>query len=345
MIARHGPIVVLLVLLALPAALPAVAQIEERRVQFAPGTSSATVEGRIEGDEIVDYLLNARAGQAANISMAASTGVASFNLIAPSERDVAFFIGSQRGNQFEGVLPESGDTRIRVYLMGDQAPASYRLEMIVYDVEGEPAPAPDAAGTHAQAPDAAPVAYPEPDRRRTNATPPYLSPFGISDALNIRAAPSLDAAVVGGALAGTVLRNYGCQDAAGRRWCEVERVDDGARGWAAGEYLEEAGPTLRAGQGIFDAGGWIDCAASAAAGPTRCGFGVARGADGAATVVVTRPDGRERALFFENGAFLSAATGQADGYPEYGATKAADVFVIRVGDERYEIPEAVVFGG
>ena len=341
MISRHGPVVALLVLLA----LPATAQIEERRVQFAPGTSSVTVEGRIQGDEIVDYLLNARAGQAANISMAASTGVASFNLIAPSERDVAFFIGSQRGNQFEGVLPESGDTRIRVYLMGDQAPASYRLEMIVYDVEGEPAPAPDAAGTHAQAPDAAPVAYPEPDRRRTNATPPYLSPFGISDALNIRAAPSLDAAVVGGALAGTVLRNYGCLDAAGRRWCEVERVDDGARGWAAGEYLEEAGPTLRAGQGIFDAGGWIDCAASAAAASTRCGFGVARGADGAASVVVTRPDGRDRALFFENGAFLSAATGQADGYPEYGATKAADVFVIRVGDERYEIPEAVVFGG
>jgi hypothetical protein len=31
----------------------------------------------------------------------------------------------------------------------------------------------------------APVPYLEPDRQRTSATPPYLSPFGISDALDI----------------------------------------------------------------------------------------------------------------------------------------------------------------
>ncbi len=326
--------------LVLMLALPAAAQIAERRVQFAAGASSATVEGQIAGDEAVDYLLNARAGQAANISMAASTGLASFNLIAPGERDVAFHVGSSAGNQFEGVLPESGDYRIRVYLLGDQAATTYRLEMVVSDIEGATASPAEADPAEAAPP------YPEPDRRRSDATPPYLSPFGISDALNIRAEPSLQAAVVGSALAGTVLRNYGCRDGEGRRWCEVERVDDDtARGWAAAEFLDEAGAALRAGQGIFDAGGRIDCAQAAEAPLTPCGFGVARQSGGTATVVVTRPDGRNRALFFEGGEFVGADTSQADGYPEYSATKRGDRFTIRVGDERYEIPDAVVFGG
>lgn len=334
---RGGVIAVWLLVLAVPAA----AQMDERRVQFASGAPSATVEGRLEGDATVDYLLNARAGQVANISMAASTGIANFNLIAPSATNVAFFVGAQQGNQFEGVLPEDGDYRIREYLLGNQAPTTYRLEMIVHDGAAETAPA-----AEADAAETAPAPYPEPDRRRSDATPPYLSPVGISDALNIRAEPSLQAAVVGNALAGTVLRNHGCRDIEGRRWCEVERVDDDtARGWSAAEYLDEADAALRAGQGIFDAGGWIDCAQAPAAPLTPCGFGVARQTGGTATVVVTRPDGRRRALFFEDGEFLGADTSQADGYPEYGATKRGDLFTIRVGEARYEIPEAVVFGG
>lgn len=421
---RFGSIVALLLLVA----LPAVAQIAERRVQFAPGSSGATVEGQIQGDAIIDYLLNARAGQAANISMAASSGVAYFNLIAPSERDVAFHIGSRDGNQFEGILPDSGDYRVRVYLMGDQAPTRYRLEMIVSGSEGQVPPAtagggfletdfyevtgvtagdvlnlregpstrqpvvagldngailrnvgacevhggtrwcpvepteraglrgwvaarylrkPGPVSQAATAPaGAALVPYPEPDRRRTNATPPYLSPFGISDALSIRAEPSTRAAVVADAWAGTVLRNHGCREADGRRWCEVERVEGNtARGWAAAEYLEAADATLRAGQGIFEAGGWVDCAQAHGQPLTQCGFGVARDGGGTATIVVTQPDGRTRTLFFEGGDFLSADTSQADGYPKTSATKETDLFMIRVGDERYEVPDAVVFGG
>jgi hypothetical protein len=198
----------------------------------------------------------------------------------------------------------------------------------------------------APADDAARQPYPEPDRERTDAVPPYLSPFGISDALNIRAEPSSQADVVADASAGTVLRNYGCQEAEGRHWCRVERVEGNtARGWAAAEYLEAADAALRAGQGIFDAGGWVECAQALGQPLTRCGFGVARDGGGTATVVVTRPDGRTRALFFEGGQFVAADTSQADGYPEYSVTKHADLFVIRVGDERYEFPEAVIFGG
>jgi hypothetical protein len=143
-----------------------------------------------------------------------------------------------------------------------------------------------------------------------------------------------------------VLRNHGCRAAEGRRWCEVERVEgDTDRGWAAAEYLEAADASLRAGQGVFDAGGWIDCAQAEGAPLTPCGFGVARDGGGTATVVVTKPDGVPRALFFEDGAFISADTSQADGYPQASATREADQFMIRVGNERYEIPDAVVFGG
>ena len=77
----------------------------------------------------------------------------------------------------------------------------------------------------------------------------------------------------------------------------------------------------------------------------RCEFGVARTGGGYATVVVTKPDGRKRAIFFRLGVAVGADTSQADGYPEFRVTKENDLYLIRIGDERYEIPEAVIFGG
>jgi uncharacterized protein YraI len=425
---RGGMIAALLLLPALPVA----AQIEERRVRFAPGASSATVERQIQGDEIVDHLLNARAGQAANISMAASTGIAYFNLVAPRETAVAFHIGSRDGNQFEGVLPESGDYRVRVYLMGNQAPSTYRLEMIVSDVEGRPAPAPTdddfletdfyevtgvspgdvlnlrngpstaqpvvawlengtilrnvgacevhgrtrwcpveptgrtglrgwVSARYLREPGPGSAAGPAPIVTNDYADgleggPDFGEVTGVSSTLNIRDGASTGGRVVGRVPAGTVLRNLGCFVAEGRKWCEVQDPDEGMRGWAAGAYLREAAArrsaapadrstAYRAGQGDFDAQGKIPCARYRGQPMTQCDFRVARGPGGEATVVVTKSDGVMRALFFEGGDFLSADTSQADGYPETSATKEADLFMIRVGDERYEIPDAVVFGG
>jgi hypothetical protein len=117
-----------------PAQAPG-AKIETRRVQFARGTSAATVQGRITGDQTVDYLLGARAGQNMNVSMTSPNAAAYFNILAPGENEVAMFNGSVNGNQFEGVLPRDGDYRIRVYLMRSAArrneAASFRFEMIV----------------------------------------------------------------------------------------------------------------------------------------------------------------------------------------------------------------------
>jgi hypothetical protein len=61
--------------------------------------------------------------------------------------------------------------------------------------------------------------------------------------------------------------------------------------------------------------------------------------------VVTKPDGVKRAIFFSKGKAISADTSQADGYPEFRSKKEDDLFRIRVSDERYEIPEAVITGG
>jgi hypothetical protein len=42
---------------------------------------------------------------------------------------------------------------------------------------------------------------------------------------------------------------------------------------------------------------------------------------------------------------IGADTSEAAGYSEFRATKENDLLIIRIGDERYEIPDAVVLGG
>jgi len=175
--------------------------------------------------------------------------------------------------------------------------------------------------------------------------PTYLGVFGVADTLSIRAEPTTDAPVLTAVMSGTVLENHGCRETGGREWCQVSLLDDDASGWATAEFLEPASPSLRAGQGAFDATGAIPCAQHAGQPMRQCQFGVARGEGGSATVVVTHADGWQRALFFENGEFLSADASEAGGGFDASASKEADLFMIRVDEERYEIPEAVIFGG
>lgn len=101
----------------------------------------------------------------------------------------------------------------------------------------------------------------------------------------------------------------------------------------------------RAGMGKFDATGRIPCAQAKGQPMGQCEFGVAREGGGTATVIVTRLDGRKRAIFFEKGKATGADTSQADGHGAFSAKKESDLNFIRVGDERYEIPDAVPSGG
>lgn len=116
--------------------LPAVArEMRTERVEFQPGANSAVVEGRIEGYETADYVLRAREGQRMNVGLATRHGATYFNIYEPGGDAEAVFIGSTRGNQFEGPLQASGDYRIRVYMMRSAARrdeiADYRLEIII----------------------------------------------------------------------------------------------------------------------------------------------------------------------------------------------------------------------
>ena len=180
---------------------------------------------------------------------------------------------------------------------------------------------------------------------------------GVSRALNLREQPTITARIVASYAPGTILDNLGCQHAEGRIWCDVQQLGGGPRGYVAAEFLKPAvspdgsvatGPddsALRAGQGDFDATGQIPCAQYSGQPMTECEFGVARAGGGYATVVIKKPDGRTRAIFFRMGKPIGADNSEADGYPEFGATKENDLHLIRVGSERYEIPDAVVLGG
>jgi len=175
--------------------------------------------------------------------------------------------------------------------------------------------------------------------------------------LNLREQPATSARILASYAPGTILDNLGCQRAQGRAWCDVQQLGGGPRGYVAAEYLRPAvspdgaaamGPddsALRAGQGRFDASGPLPCAFAAGQPMGQCEFGVARAGGGYATVVIKKPDGRTRAIFFRMGRPIGADVAESEGRLEFRATKLGDLHRIRVGDERYEIPDAVVFGG
>jgi hypothetical protein len=189
-----------------------------------------------------------------------------------------------------------------------------------------------------------------------NGGPRNWAVAGGSGALNLREQPTTAARIVTAYPAGTILDNLGCRRAGGRIWCDVQQLGGGPRGYVAAEYLTPAvspdgsvatGPddsAFRAGQGDFGAAGKLACAQFHGQPMTECEFGVAGAGGGYATVVITRLDGRKRAIYFSMGRPIGADTCEADGYPEFSATRESDLHFIRIGDERNEIPDAVVLG-
>jgi len=175
--------------------------------------------------------------------------------------------------------------------------------------------------------------------------------------LNLREHPSTSARILATYRPGTILDNLGCQLAQARAWCDVQPLGGGPRGYVAAELLRPAispdgsaamGPddsALRAGEGQFDATGLLPCAIAAGQPMGQCEFGVARAGGGYATVVIKKPDRRTRAIFFRMGRPIAADVSESEGRLDFRATKDGDLHRIRVGNERYEVPDAVVFGG
>ncbi len=168
--------------------------------------------------------------------------------------------------------------------------------------------------------------------------------------------PSEGAPVIATLLEAAVLSNLGCAEAADQVWCEVRPFRGGARGFAPAERLLPAqgpdgttpmGPDdskRRARKRDFDAKGEIPCAQERGQALGICGAAVARSGGGDATVVATFPNGFARRLYFVHGEFVSASATMSGVGTDTDWRLENGVHVIRVDDQRYELPDALVFG-
>ncbi len=131
---RVSSVAILFISLNISAAV-AQSDISTQLVHFKTGASSAVVEGSITGPEIIDYVLGAGKGQYMNVSMVTDNDANYFNILAPGESEGTFFNGSTNDNQYEGILPTSGEYKIRVYQMRGAVRwneiANYNLEIII----------------------------------------------------------------------------------------------------------------------------------------------------------------------------------------------------------------------
>ena len=99
----------------------------------------------------------------------------------------------------------------------------------------------------------------------------------------------------------------------------------------------------RAKSGDFDARGEARCAQEAGQSLETCDVAVAR-AVGSAAVVVTFPNGFARTLTFKDRQFLRGSATMSGVGTDTDWSLSSGVFSIRVDDQRFELPEALVFG-
>ena len=95
-----------------------------RRIQFARGTNSATVEDAVVRGTRDIYLVNARARQTMTVGITSLEQNAVFDIIAPNGRTL-----KQEATSFTGKLSAGGDYRIVVG--GTRGNASYTLEVTI----------------------------------------------------------------------------------------------------------------------------------------------------------------------------------------------------------------------
>jgi len=173
---------------------------------------------------------------------------------------------------------------------------------------------------------------------------------------NIYAKKSVEAAVVGNAPPGAILSNMGCERVALEFWCKVRPIRGRKTGYMPARYLQPAvGPDgvlpmgvddseARARKRQYDAKGTIACAQEQGQSLGSCRIGIARSAGGDATAIVTFPNGFSRRLYFRHGMFISANSTMsgAGRDTDWNVTKGLNA--IRVDDQRYEIPNDLIYG-
>jgi hypothetical protein len=124
-------------------------QIRQERVEFAGGKASTTVKGSLQGDETLDYIFTAAAGQQMAIFLQNGKGSSVYFNITGAGEDSALFIGSTSGDRFKGTIAKAGDYTARVYQMRSAARRGKRADYTItfQMVSGDKASAKPAAPT------------------------------------------------------------------------------------------------------------------------------------------------------------------------------------------------------
>ena len=86
-----------------------------QRISFAPGTSAATVSGKVQGTQSRDYILGGRAGQTLSISTISNTSYLQVQVFDPNGSSL--YSGSRN---WSSVLNRSGDYRVRTRLVPEK---------------------------------------------------------------------------------------------------------------------------------------------------------------------------------------------------------------------------------
>lgn len=225
MTSRPRTVVAFLLVLVLPSLVASSQEDERVRVELAPGTGSKTFEARIEGYQSLDYIVPAEASQQLTVGFR-SANMGAYIDIYPPGSDAPMHEGSKRGNRFEGVLPQTGDYRVHVFLMDN---AAHRDEIAEFTID---------LSLGGSNPDYADGLSGGPD---------FWKVVGLAagDELIVRVAPSTSQDAAGRVSNESVLRNLGCRMESGARWCRVQTTDDADEkltGWVEGRHLAEAAP-------------------------------------------------------------------------------------------------------
>ena len=97
-------------------------QSRSRRIQFARGRSSATVQDAVVRGTTDTYVLNARANQTMRVNISSVEDNAVFDVVAPNGQTL-----ESETTSFSGKLPATGDYRIVVG--GTRGNATYKLQV------------------------------------------------------------------------------------------------------------------------------------------------------------------------------------------------------------------------
>ncbi len=222
--------------------------VRQERIEFAPDTTEATVQGGIAGYDSVEYQVAAAIGQTMTVALKADNASTYFNVYRPGDapgESMALHIGARDGNDWQATLRKTGDYTVQVFLI---RAAARRAETSAFTLTVSVTGTPSATIAPAQktaAPEAPPAAEatPAPDfADGLMGGPDFWQVAGLEtgDLLNLRAEPSTNATVLARFPEGTLLRNRGCRMTGTKRWCDVEPKDDASvRGWVSGRYLRE----------------------------------------------------------------------------------------------------------